>query len=283
MEHRPTHTTGTHADRATPPLATSNLERLDDMHGYKVADDDCDIRGWSVRTADGRKVGEVDSLIVDKDTMQVRYMDVELDRKTLNLAEDRHVLVPLNDARLDDDHDDVRLTGIDATRLIAMPAYRHGAPIARDDHTVRDHDRDTRQFYGKRGGTGRVERLTLSEEELRVGKRPVSAGEARVHKTVETQHVSQKVPLTHEELVIEKRPIKGGAVAGSADSIGEDEVRIPLMQEEAVVDKRTVAREEVVIRKKTVQDDKTVEADLRREKLDVDRTSATPKDRKTRH
>lgn len=281
MEHRPTRATGTQSGRATPPMGTANLERLDDMHGYKVADGDPDIRGWAVRTADGRKVGEVDSLIVDKDAMQVRYIDVDLDRKSLNLGEDRHVLVPLSGASLDDDHDDVRLTGLDAAQLAAMPPYRHGESIAHDG-ADRDHDRDTRAFYGRRGGSGRVERLTLSEEELRVGKRPVSAGEARVHKTVESKHVSEKVPLAHEELVIEKRPIRGGASASGSDAIGEDEVRIPLMQEEAVVDKRAVAREEAVIRKKTVQDEKTVEADLRREKLDVDRGD-NPTGRRTRH
>jgi uncharacterized protein (TIGR02271 family) len=280
MENR-TPQTGTTSGRATPPMPTANLERLDDLHGYKVADGDCDIRGWSVRTADGRKVGEVDSLIVDKDAMMVRYIDVDLDRKALDLNEDRHVLVPLSSARLDDDHDDVRLTGLDAAQLTAMPPYRHGAPVATDHHIGRDHERDTREFYGKRNGSGRVERLTLAEEELRVGKRSVAAGEARVHKTVETRHVSEKVPLAHEELVIEKRPIQAGAATG--ESIGEDEVRIPLMEEEAVVDKRAVAREEVVIRKKVVQDDKTVEADLRREKLDVDRTDATRSDRGTRH
>lgn len=278
MEHRPT--TNNSVGRTAPPMTTGNLERLDDMHGYKVADGDCDIRGWSVRTADGRKVGEVDSLIVDKDAMQVRYIDVDLDRKALDLREDRHVLVPLSGARLDDDHDDVRLTGIDAAQLVAMPPYRHGSLISHDHHVGRDHDRDTRDFYGKRNGTGRVERLTLSEEELRVGKREVPAGEARVHKSVETRHVSEKVPLSHEELVIEKRPIQGGVSASGAASIGDDEVRIPLKQEEAVVDKRAVAREEVVIRKKTVQDEKTVEADLRREKLDVDRSTT---DRTKRH
>jgi uncharacterized protein (TIGR02271 family) len=278
MDNR-THTNAT-TNRATPPLATGNLERLDDMHGFKVADGDPDIRGWSVRAADGRKVGEVDSLIIDKDAMMVRFIEIDLDGKALNLKDDRHVLVPLGNARLDDSHDDVRLTGFDATQLAALPPYRHGEAVAH--HTTdRDHDRDTRDFYGKRKGSGRVERLTLAEEELRVGKRQVSGGEAHVHKTVETKHVSEKVPLAHEELVIEKRPIQAGA--GTNESIGEDEVRIPLMQEEAVVDKRAVAREEVVIRKKTVTDEKTVEADLRREKLDVDRSDTPRNDRGTRH
>ena len=71
----------------------------------------------------------------------------------------------------------------------------------------------------------------------------------------------------HEEVEIERRPITDRSAARNA-KIGEDEVRIPLMAEEAVVEKRTVPKEEVVARKRQVTDEKTVEADVRRERLD---------------
>lgn len=282
MDNRNTTGIDNNRTRTNPGLGAGSLQRLDDLDDFKVADGDPDIRGWSVRTSDGRKVGEVDSLIVDTDAMQVRYLDIDLDRKTLDLKEDRHVLVPISGARLDDDRDDVLLTGLTGAQLLAMPPYRHGQPLAMDND-VRDHDTDARQFYGRREGSGRVQRLTLSEEELRVGKRATQAGEAHVHKTVETRHVSEKVPLKHEELVIETRPLEPGMPAQG--DISDGEVRIPLMAEEAVVDKRTVAREEVVIRKKVVEDEKTIEADLRRERLDVDRTGADrdASGRDTRH
>lgn len=282
MENRDMNTPGRQGGRPNPNMMSSNLQRLADLDDYKVADGDPDVRGWSVRTSDGRKVGEVDSLIVDTDAMQVRFLDVELDRKELGIKDDRHVLVPLSGARLNDDKDDVTLSGMTAAQLVAMPPYRHGEPIAQD--AALDHDTDRRQFYGNRGGSGQVQRLQLSEEELRVGKRAKSAGEARVHKSVKTRHVSEKVPLAHEELVIETRPIQPGTPARG--DIAEGEVRIPLMAEEAVIDKRTVAKEEVVIRKKLVEEEKTVEADLRRERLDVDRaTGQTGRqdDRGTRH
>lgn len=113
-----------------------------------------------------------------------------------------------------------------------------------------------------------------------MGKRAVPAGKAHVHTTVGIQHVSQKVPLAHEDPVIGKRSIRAGA--STSGPISGDEVRIPLIQEEAVVDKRGVAREEVVTSRKLVQDERTVEADLRREKLDVDRIDTTRMDRGTR-
>ncbi|MFC0677798.1 DUF2382 domain-containing protein [Lysobacter korlensis] len=280
MDNRNITNTGNDYNRTQAGLGAGTLQRLDDLDDFKVADGDPDIRGWSVRTSDGRKIGEVDSLIVDTTAMQVRYLDIDLDRKALDLKEDRHVLVPIGGARLDDDKDDVLLTGITGAELLAMPPYRHGQPVALN-HDTRDHDVDAKKFYGNREGSGRVERLTLSEEELRVGKRTRAAGEAHVHKTVETRHVSEKVPLKHEELVIETRPLQPGTPAQG--EITDGEVRIPLMAEEVVVDKQAVAREEVVIRKKVVEDEKTIEADLRRERLDVDRTGADTSRRDTRH
>ncbi len=121
----------------------------------------------------------------------------------------------------------------------------------------------------------RSDRLTLSEEQLNVGKQQVQAGEATLRKTVETEHVSQQVPVMHEEVTIERRPISAGSATNA--NIGEDEIRIPLTAEEVVVDKRAVATEEVVLKKQAVTENKTVEADLRRERVDESglRTSGT--------
>ena len=37
-------------------------------------------RGWEVRTTEGRRIGKVDDLLVDRQAMRVKYLDVELDR-----------------------------------------------------------------------------------------------------------------------------------------------------------------------------------------------------------
>jgi uncharacterized protein (TIGR02271 family) len=115
------------------------------------------------------------------------------------------------------------------------------------------------------------QRLTLSEEQLSISKRQTQAGEVELRKTVETEHVSQPVSLSHEEVTVERRPISGEM---SGAQIGEQEISVQLTREEAVVDKRAVPREEIIVRKNQVTDNKTVEADLRRERLDVDRSGA---------
>jgi len=53
-------------------------------------------------------------------------------------------------------------------------------------------------------------------------------------------------------------------------TIGEQEIRIPLTAEEVVADKRVVPVEEVVVRTNTVTEERVVEADLRRERVDYD-------------
>jgi uncharacterized protein (TIGR02271 family) len=114
-------------------------------------------------------------------------------------------------------------------------------------------------------------RLVLSEEELAIGKRQVAAGEVGVHKTVETRHVHEEVPLRHEEVEIERRPITDGYSAAGA-TIGEDQdLRIQLHAEEAVVEKRVVPTEEIVVRKREVETTEMVDTTLRREHAEVDR------------
>ena len=70
-----------------------------------------------------------------------------------------------------------------------------------------------------------------------------------------------------EEVSVERVPVEGEAIEAQ---IGEDEVSIPVTEEEVVVEKRPVAKEEVRIRKDVVEDTEVVEEDVRREEIDVD-------------
>ena len=112
-------------------------------------------------------------------------------------------------------------------------------------------------------------RMTLSEEQLRVGKHVTESGAVDVHKTVRSQRMEKDVPVMHEEVEVERRPLS--ADSSTRATIREDEINVPLRSEEAFVEKRTVPREEVVIRKKLVAGEQHVEADLRHEQVDVDR------------
>jgi len=109
-------------------------------------------------------------------------------------------------------------------------------------------------------------RVRRSEEELRVGTREREAGAVNVRKRVRTERERMRVPKRREEVSVERIPGRGVAAEGE---IGDEEIRMPVVEEEVVVEKRPVVKEELRIRKDVVQDEEVIEADVRREGVDV--------------
>jgi uncharacterized protein (TIGR02271 family) len=124
-------------------------------------------------------------------------------------------------------------------------------------------------------GTGEVQgtqNIQLLGEILRVQKDRVSRGEVRLRKEVITETQTVQVPVTREELVIERRPVEGTTQASGTVGEGQ-EVRIPLSEETASLDKSTVVREEVAVGKKPVGEVRDLTGEVRREELVVDDTT----------
>ena len=286
------------ADRDMTTSANPDLRRLSDASDFDVAEGYPDIRGWEVKGADGHKLGKVKDLIVSVSEMRVRYVDVEVDRSLRGTAatdENGHALLPIGAVELDDKNDDVLASGV-GSDFASYPRYggteiTHGyesslrnrlgaggaaAGMAATQPGSRDfyeHEQyDDQKAYAKRRparAASTDETMTLREEELNVGKRQVQAGEVDVRKRVETEHVREQVELAHDEVSVDRRPLSG-AEAGNA-RIGEDEeIRVPVMREEAVVSKQAVAREEIIVRKQARTENKVVEADLKRERLEIE-------------
>jgi uncharacterized protein (TIGR02271 family) len=113
--------------------------------------------------------------------------------------------------------------------------------------------------------------VELREEELRVEKERVKAGEVRLRKEVVTEERSIEVPVTREEVVIERRPAASGRDASGSIDEGE-EIRIPLMEEEVRVEKTPVVREEVNLKKRQVQDTERVSETVRREEAHIEQS-----------
>jgi uncharacterized protein (TIGR02271 family) len=67
---------------------------------------------------------------------------------------------------------------------------------------------------------------------------------------------------------VERVPVEGREVSGA--EIGEDEVFMPVTEEEVVVEKRPEVKEEIRVRKDVVQEEELVEEDVRREEVDID-------------
>ena len=117
-------------------------------------------------------------------------------------------------------------------------------------------------------------RVRRIEEELKVGTRERVAGAVRVRKRVITDHETIVVPKKRVEVTVEHVPIEGQAIStkeGTAEpEIGEDEIVVPVVEEEIVVEKRPVVKEEIRIRKEVVEESEVVEEDVRREEVEVD-------------
>jgi uncharacterized protein (TIGR02271 family) len=151
--------------------------------------------------------------------------------------------------------------------------YESGADLGSTGRGTRTDTMSTSAAPASRpaGGSPTVE---LREEELRVEKDRVQAGEVRLRKEVTTEERTVEVPVTREEVVIERRPAAQGREAGG--SIGEgEEIRIPLMEEEVRVEKTPVVREEISLKKQQVQDTEQVSETLRREEARIEQTGDT--------
>jgi uncharacterized protein (TIGR02271 family) len=118
---------------------------------------------------------------------------------------------------------------------------------------------------------GDTQRVELREEELRAQKERVQAGEVRVRKEVVTEKKTIDVPVTREEVVVERHRVAGSKPAD--EDIGQDEeIRIPVMEEEVRVEKTPVVKEEVTLSKRQVQETRKVSDTVRREEARIEKT-----------
>lgn len=128
-----------------------------------------------------------------------------------------------------------------------------------------DHDRDGVRD-GVRDGDGAS--TTLHEERVNVGTERRETGRVRLRKYVVTDTEQVEVPVEHEEVVLERTPASGEA---DGAELSEGEIEVALHEERPVVDKETVATENVSLGKQSVQDTETVRTDVAREEVEVDR------------
>jgi uncharacterized protein (TIGR02271 family) len=237
----------------------------------------------------GERIGPVSDLFVDENDAP-EYVGVET-----GLPGNRSVLIPAEVITVD--HRLRRMVVSHPRSLVeTAPSLGHEAEV------TPEFERRVRVHYGldaeKRAGalfTGAVEqtearsadpapempgheeddvRVRRSEEELRVETREREAGEIRVRKRVRTERERLTVPKKRVEVDVERVPVEetvpGADEAASAPQIGEEEIVVPVVEEEIVVEKRPVVKEEVRIRKRVVEDVEVVEEDVRREEVVVD-------------
>lgn len=123
------------------------------------------------------------------------------------------------------------------------------------------------------GRTVEEERIPIVEEQLRVGKREVSRGGARVRSYVEEVPVHERVNLREEHVSVERRPVDqplGARDINSGDLLRERNIEMTETAEEVVVGKEARVREELVIRKTAEEHEEEVHDTVRHTEVDVD-------------
>jgi uncharacterized protein (TIGR02271 family) len=130
------------------------------------------------------------------------------------------------------------------------------------------------QAQGTGTTSGRVveeQRIPVVEEELRVGKREVTRGGARVRSYIREVPVHEQVTLREEHVQVERRPVDQtiASDASAGDLLQERNIEMREVAEEAVVQKVAQVREEVVVSKTAEERVEQIDDTVRRTEVDV--------------
>jgi len=131
-----------------------NLYYLEELPNYKVSNSDKDVRGWEVKDKDGRVVGKVDNLLVNKSTERTVYLDVEVDasiidanhkpynrsakdgvHEFINKDGENHLILPIGLTHLNLESEIVFTKEIDYKTFAETKRVKKGTPIYRDYET----------------------------------------------------------------------------------------------------------------------------------------------------
>ena len=113
-------------------------------------------------------------------------------------------------------------------------------------------------------------RVPRSEETLESETRQREAGQVRARKSVRTDKERFVVPRKREEVGVERVAVEGEAREAPDARIGEDEMVMQVFEEEIVVSKRVVLKEEIRLRKVVVEEEEIIEEDVRREVVEIE-------------
>lgn len=247
---------------------------MGDLVPQRDGGEGAELRGRRAFAGDGTLLGQVTDVLADSGGA-ARYVAVALEAPVARQQGGKRVFVPFRGARLDETGR-VHLDEVTGASAATLPGEPTSGPLDADA-TVLDRARaadaevalpaaasDVAATHG-----GEAARMVLSEEELRLQRRVVPAGEVVVHKEVVEETVRQTVPVMHEDVEVERRPVPPGA--GLEPRTEGDVMYVPLVREEIVVTRRLVAHEELVIRKRQVTTEQVVEETVRREEARVER------------
>ena len=185
-----------------------NLYYLHELSDYKVESDDPDVRGWEIRDADGREVGKVDNLLVNKEKQKVVYLDVEVDESLIeadhkpyakpakdevhefiNKNGENHLIIPIGLASLNTDEKYVYTDRIKHRTFAETKRIENGATIDRGYEIVvlESYNRD------RNNPGSNVDRMATDTRNEEANPEP-GAGDPRLNKGLAATYEGGKEP-----------------------------------------------------------------------------------------
>jgi uncharacterized protein (TIGR02271 family) len=258
------------------------------MHDTTTIERLSQARGTTVYDQSGDKIGTVEDIFQDYETREPEWIGI-----SAGMFGTKRSLVPVQGAELRDDgiyvpytkdqiKDSPDIDGDEIDESTERSLYTHYGLTYSEQRSGSTLPEGGPGMTGERPGTmgagdetdvqsgADVQRegmVTRHEEELRVGTQDVEAGRARLRKRVETEPEEVDVALRHETARVTREPVD--RPVGDAD-IGDEEIDVPLRGEEAVVEKKTVAKERVGLEKDVETERETVGGEVRKEQIDVE-------------
>ena len=248
-----------------------NMEREERTDRFTALEDR--FAGYEVYDPNGEKIGKVDDLFVDERD-NPEYIGVKM-----GFLGTRSTLIPWEAvSRTDDEGRRIELS-------VDKDTAKNGPTFDDDKDITPEFENEVYSYYGFQRATTTEEpgayeayqgtettdedelRVQRTEEELRAGTAEREAGSVQVRKRVRTDRERMEVPTRREEVTVDRVPVDSEATGAE---IGDEEIRVPVTEEEVVTEKRPVAKEEIRVRKDVVEDTETVEEDVRREEVDID-------------
>jgi uncharacterized protein (TIGR02271 family) len=240
------------------------------MPGTMTMDALMAARGMPVYSTDGEKIGSVEEVFVDQQTNEPEWIGLGT-----GFFGTKRALVPVKGADLREDalyvpyaKDEVKDTpDVDSEEIsqeTEAELYAHYGLEYSEQRSGTGLPEGTSR--GQRGTTGEDE-LVRAEEELKVGTRETEAGRARLRKWVETEPVEADVDVRRETARVTREQVDQ-PVSGA--ELGEQEIEVPLRQEEPVVQKQTVAKERIGLEKDVESERETVADEVKKERVDVE-------------
>jgi uncharacterized protein (TIGR02271 family) len=263
------------------------------------AQDARSIMGATAYGSDGNKIGKVGQVFLDDQTGRPEFVTVNT-----GLFGTNETFIPVSGASFSGDRlelpytkdkvkdapnvavDSGHLDESEEQRLYDYYGMGYGTTDTGYSDTTRTGYSDTTTTGTRTGvasegydtsGPTTDNAMTRSEEQVRVGTQSREAGRARLRKWIETDTVTETVPVTREEAVVEREPITDANIgnATSGPELSEEEHEVVLTEESPVVQKDVTPVERVRLGTQAVTEEETVTTDVAKERIEVEGDTAT--------